>query len=215
MWMMKRSAGMELLELSDSMYKNKDMTRAYLEARGANVREVAFRDAQESAVNEVTRLLATFCPNLRSFRGALCHGHEALAAIANGCPLLEEIRLPGGFTDETIDVFARTCPRLKEVRFESDDAFTEAALLRLLRNCRLLEGVSINGDETELTDRFFVTLAQCCPLLTKLVIYRTEVTEASFEALAVGCPNLQSLTLFCGRIEVSRLRGDVFFPALT
>jgi F-box/leucine-rich repeat protein 2/20 len=172
-------------------------------------------DAEDPTLNKITSYIATFCPILRSFRGDRSHRHEALADIAGGCPLLEELLLPGGFTDETIDAFARTCRLLKRVKIESDDAFAQAPLLRLLRNGRCLESITINGDETELTDMFFVTLAQCCPLLAKVDIFRADISEVSMEALAAGCPKLQSLSLSCGSIELSRLRGAAVLPALT
>jgi hypothetical protein len=220
MWVMRKSAGMELLGVTKCMFQNEAMSRSYLEARGCSVVTVDFPvffhfPSNDTAVNKITSYIGMFCPNLREFDGYGGHDDEALTAVARGCPLLEDIRLRGHYSDETLEAFAENCHRLRHVSIQVyDDALSEESLVELVQRCRLLETMSIHHEEPILTDTFFSQLAVCCPLLKELDVAHAHVSHVGLDALAAHCGNLHTLSFDSGVIDTDARSSTTVFPAL-
>jgi hypothetical protein len=219
MWMIKRCAVMESLVISDSILLREASNQSYLETRGATVRTVNFlfgrRSEDDPAVNRLTSYIGRYCPNLMTFKSFRAHSEAALTAVVRGCPLLEDLLLRGDtVTDGHIDAFAQWSHQLKSVNIVCSSALSEAAFVRLVQNCHLLDQVFICCIETRLTDAFFVQLALNCPLLTKLEVAHARLGHAGLEAMAAHCRKMRTFSFSEGRIDTAARKSARAFPML-
>ena len=73
------------------------------------------------------------------------------------------------------------------------DNFTEDAIIRLLQGCFQVRKILCRSEI--ITDRILDTIAECCPGLRVICLYRTKVTDQGLYHLTLRCPKLKKITL--------------------
>lgn len=131
----------------------------------------------------------------------------SMKMIGITCPNLTLLRTYG-LTDDGVRALADGCPRLQVLDFYTDDegALTEDVLVYAIERFPALSTLKINRDGYQplVTDRTVLAVAGRCKSFKTLDLYGAELSDVSIVALANNCPLLEALDLFkCYDLEAS------------
>jgi hypothetical protein len=133
-----------------------------------------------------------------------------LMAIAAGCPLLEVLCfdvIKYSSLETSVEAIARGCPQLRSLAV-TYPGLSAQAVLALAECCPLLERVVFTGEDVG--DVEITALVRGCPQLTDMDIQDTGITMGGALAILEHCKNLKYVTLDSGDDEYRALYRSVF-----
>jgi hypothetical protein len=142
--------------------------------------------------------------NLRTLKLFRCSGDwdKLLEVITKGLSGLVEVHLERLQVSDIGLVALSSCSSMEILHLVKTPECTNAGLISIAENCKLLRKLHIDGWKTNrIGDVGLIAIAKNCPNLQELVLIGINPTRISLERLATDCQNLERLAL-CGSDSV-------------
>jgi hypothetical protein len=202
MWLLKRSAVMAQLYVTDSVTKNEELFVAYLANHGTAVQKVILLIKVSS--DRIADAIGMHCTSVVAFQSEVMVSANVLSRIVGNSQKLTDISLLGQFRKENLHAITHHCQRLEKLKLVRNYFLTEDTLTDFVSNCHRLKYLHVglaSQISGPLSETFFEGLAANCPELTELHICHVVISEGDISALAEGCHKLQTLCLLSAYLD--------------